>query len=97
MLKLLLDNINCLPPKCSTDEGDDPSNVIGWTLVLVLSLSLFFRAVLFNLSFKIGLRTALRFELRTKQCLGCCNGEVIRDPGLIGLKSWENIQKYHKI
>ena len=61
VLKLLLDNINCLPPQCSADEGDDPNNVIGWTLVLVLSLSLFFRAVLFNLSFKIGLRTALRF------------------------------------
>ena len=61
-MKLLLDNVNCLPPECSVDNEDDPYNVIGWTIVLALSATLFGRLVFFNLSFKVGLRTALRFK-----------------------------------
>ena len=61
VLKLLLDNLNCLPPKCSIDE-DDHYNVIGWTILLALTATLFGRLVFFNLSFKVGLRTALRFK-----------------------------------
>ena len=67
VLKLLLDNVDCLPPKCSIENEEDPYNVIGWTILLALAATLFGRLILFNLSFKVGLHTAIRFM--AKMCL----------------------------
>ncbi len=54
LLKLILDNLN------EEADSDDPHNLHGWLLAVLLFASQFWRSILFNLAFAVGIRTATR-------------------------------------